>query len=214
MKGAGCTFERQVLASLPKWDRLWARKVPDPPTRPFRCRCGGSVAPKCDRCGSAQGHPATFTRPNPWDIEIRWFTMRRFHDPISKFEIVTQRWNLLIECKSTAGAVLPFSSVKEHQRGALANAAQAGSLAGVLWECRYSVRTCVYIPISTWILLEDTIGRKSLPIAKALVEGVRVEIDPGRGRTHTYYRLDNLLRSLAGENVEREPKQTLLEMTG
>lgn len=151
MKGPGGRFERQVLASVPRW--AWGRKVPDPPARPFKCRCGGDIAPRCSRCGSQHGHPATFTRRNPWDIEIRW-------------------------------------------RGAnLAKAEAAGALAGVLWEVRGAESVVHYLPIGLWLELERTVGRKSLPLAVAAARGLRVAVDPKRGSKHTYYKIDELLRT-------------------
>lgn len=181
MKGLGGLFERQALASMPGW--AYSRKVPDPPTRPFRCQCGGQITPKCDRCGAGHGHPATFTRGNPWDVEVRWLSIGR-------------RFELLVECKSTAVPRLAFSEVDAWKAQELRKAAEARSFAGVLWECR-SPLAVYYLPIATWLELEQGIGRKSIPLDVAAARGIRVEIDTGRGRKRTYYRMDELLRTLA-----------------
>lgn len=195
MKGPGGLFERQVRASLPRWPRLAHRKVPDPPARPFRCRCGGQIAPKCDRCGSAHGHPAVFTRGNPWDIEVRW---QRPEGGL---------YELLLECKSVEGKKpLPFDRVRPDQVAEMLAASQAGSFAGILWEARESptARTVVYLPIATWAAAEATMGRKSYPLGDALQDGIVVPPDPKRGRRHWYYQMHLLLRELVGECSTQE----------
>lgn len=206
MKGPGGLLEAQALASMPDWPGLYARKVPDPPTRPFRCRCGGQIAPKCDRCGKGHGHPATFTRRHPWDVEVRWVTSRRLHDPICGSVVEASRFELLLECKSTAGPRLSFSVLERQRKDgskdrsqveAMRKAAEAGSFAGVLWECRAPLAV-TYIPIGVWLGLEQVIGRKSISLDVAAARGIRIEIDSGRGRTRTYYRMDQLLRTLGG----------------
>lgn len=221
MKGPGGLFERQVLASVPKG--AYGRKVPDPPTRPPKCRCGGWFTTLCPRClisaavkawsptpggfqaamhrvieSSRQDHPARFTRGNPWDIEVRWLEHAELN--VACRPLVRRRFELLIECKSTADQRLAFAAVDEWKAKELAKAAAAGCFAGVLWECRAS-SSVHYVPIEIWLELEQTIGRKSLPLAVAAAHGIRVKEDPGRGRVHTYYRLDVLMAELAGEPV-------------
>ena len=176
MKAHGGRFERQVIDSTPAW--AWARKVPDPPTRPFRCRCGG--------------HPSTFTRGQPWDVELRW--------------VSAGRHELLVECKSTSSKTprLDFAKVDDWKAQDLAEAAAHGSHAGILWEYRAEPEYIAhYIPIRTWLELRAELVRKSLSLAHAEAYGIRVDVDAGRGRVHTYYQVGALLRRL--ETMEGRP---------
>lgn len=207
MKGPGGRFERQVLASVPRW--AWARKAADPPARPFKCRCGGDIAPRCSRCGSQHDHPATFTRRNSWDIEIRWKN-ERVPDWPKDLRHSPERYHrheLLIECKSTDGKPLPFAKVVSDE---LSKAADYGAFGGVLWEHRGAESVVHYIPIGLWLELEATIGMKSLPLAVAAGRGLRVAVDPDRGKIHTYYKIDELLRTLAGVPAAPKPAQLAL----
>lgn len=192
MKRPGHRFEAQVIASCPPW--AWARKVPDRAKRPTRCRCGGRIMAACVTCRKPQPDPARFTSPNPWDIEVRWEGRN-----IRPVAVPAQRYELLLECKSTAAKSLRWDAVKP---GDLARAAEHGALAGVLWEYRAEPQhVCHYLPIGTWLDLAAESARASCPIALAAAYGTRVGVDDSRGRVHTYYKLGDLMRRLAGVEV-------------
>ena len=214
MSQPGTDFEAAVKRSFgtagkPDPDGVYVWKIPDPPVRrPEQVSvAGGAQAPR-------------FTIPNPFDFLIvspRWI----FRHPLSSGGsgpttlIPDGSYTLALECKSTAEPRLDFSvlwsrsrgELRPIQRDALASVARAGGNAGVLWECRrgspqdplYTLggsSSAVFIPIAIWIDHEANLGRKSLPWAVAVRDGIVVERDAGRGTKKPYWRMPELLKRL------------------
>lgn len=205
----GPAFEAAVRRSFgtaknPDPRGVWVHKLADPPARrPDQQQVAGGA------------QVVRFSSPNPFDFMIVW--PRSIVEPHTAtgvllaggFRKQSGSHTLALECKSTAVPRLDFSALWSRSRGklrpiqrdALADVAAAGGFAGVLWENRrpadYDLGPAVvFIPIATWLDHESNLGRKSLPWAIAVRDGIAVERDTARGKVKPYWRMPDLLRAL------------------
>lgn len=197
MANAGTEFEQQVMKSMPKWDHIWAWKLPSSiyapgsedglPEQEFthkRNRHGSFI-----EIESNKKSPVRFTPKMPFDIQVIWWQPH------------IELRGLALECKSTKSDRLPFSSVKTHQVAGLAKARNAGMFAGVLWESRANIdHPPFFIPIAEWLKMSQlAAGSLAFSVAKYMsINGTlqTLPIHVGRGRNHRYFRMGDFLERL------------------
>ena len=177
-KGPGGEFEAEIQRSFPKAARsgraVDVYKLPDPATRRFNCRCGGSMVTRCARCRRPDQNPARFSPKNPYDFRVT--AVARLHasndsdiclvdDPRGQARPVIE---FAVECKRTQATIaksssmlhsrLPFKAVKDHQVAGLTKARVSGAAAGILWLAELPDRSaarCFWIPIESFVGYRD-----------------------------------------------------------
>lgn len=233
----GTAFERQLTASL--YRKEGRKLAPDPPGR-WVWNVPSPQHRRPEQATASGPAKVRFTPKMIADLMVLWPRWRHLSrwkledpeepavlgDPLPRPD---GSHTFIAEAKSTDVPRLAFDVLwtkatekkpaKPWQRDQLAGVAAAGAFAGVLWEWRDSRRGgwagAVFIPIATWCHLEATLGRKSLPWAVAVRDGIVVERDLTRGTKKPYWRFADLLRTLAGEHPPRvtdADRDTLAQM--
>lgn len=103
-----------------------------------------------------------------------------------------------LELKSEAGTSIAFDRLGEAQEKELVACAKGGHVAGVVIEWR-KVGEVHFVPVLVWAAERDRADRKSLAMYRSREIGVRIELDPGRIRTLSYWKMGEFIRRYGGE---------------
>lgn len=117
-----------------------------------------------------------------------------------------------VECKCAGTAKsLPFAALQDHQEEGLVDAAAMGYVSGLLIEFPDvgPEGEVFFMPITSYVAYKAQAGRASLPLDACRDFGLLIEVDPGRGRVHRYWRMGNFLRrfgaAIPGAPEEERP---------
>jgi len=104
------------------------------------------------------------------------------------------------ELKSVAEARVPFDALRKPQDQELLRCAAGGHVAGALIEFRLDPRQCWFLAVEAWKARRATSDRKSMsPEIVQGAGGIRIELDAGRGRVRSYWKMGEFLRRFGAE---------------
>ena len=107
----------------------------------------------------------------------------------------------LIECKSTKGASIPLTMIRDNQKKGLVEASQHCLVAGLLLNFRNENNDTFFITINDYVSMIDSISKKSFNI-KDLMENGAVRIDCEKKRSRWKYNIGKFVKQMAVERGE------------